>query len=176
MKRISVIGNAAGGKSTLTRNLARTMDLPRFEVDAFQWADDWTALPQDVYWASHEAIVTQDRWLLDGFGSWPSVERRFERAEAIILIDLPLWVHFWLAAERQNDWHRGNSGDKPAGHKAPPDTKALFEMIWRVDRDAMPRLREMAKAAEADGKAVFHLQSLEAVSDLQMHGLETPHP
>ena len=104
------------------------------------------------------------------------MERRFERAEAIILIDLPLWVHFWLAAERQGDWHRGNSSDKPAGHKAPPDTKALFEMMWRVDRDAMPRLRDMAKAAEAGGKAVFHLESLESVSDLQQRGLKIPRP
>lgn len=174
MKRISVIGNAAGGKSTLARNLAKAMDLPLFEVDTFQWTADWTALPDDVYWDSHEAIVTQDSWLLDGFGSWPSIARRFKRAEAIILIDLPLWMHFWLAAERQADWHQGNARDKPAGHKAPPATKELFEMMWRIDQTALPRLREMVQTAKTNGKAVFHLQTLEAISQIQATGLKVP--
>lgn len=31
----------------------------------------------------------------------PYVAARLERATEIVVIDLPLWMHFWLAAERQ---------------------------------------------------------------------------
>jgi hypothetical protein len=32
---------------------------------------------------------------------------RLARANAIVLVDTPLWMHFWLAAERQIAWAQG---------------------------------------------------------------------
>ncbi len=164
MKRICVIGNAGGGKSTLARRLAAARALPYFEVDAFLWRPDWSAFSDDEYLASHEAIVTRDAWVLDGFGNWESVARRFDRADTVILIDLPLWIHFWLAAERQLQWSKGDARHKPAGHPDPPPTKELFEMIWTIDSDHMPRLREMVEVVESAGTTVVRLRSLDEVS------------
>lgn len=161
MKRIAVIGNAGGGKSTLARKLAAALGLPYHEVDALQWRPDWTPVPAADVRRAHEAILKKSRWLLDGFGDWESVERRFTRADTIILVDLPLWVHYWLAAERQIAWASGGTGQEPAGHGAPPPTRELFEMMWRLDRDGLPRLRRLAKDAEAAGKGVVRLRSLE---------------
>jgi adenylate kinase family enzyme len=37
MQRIVVIGNSAGGKSTLARALAKRRDLPCIELDGILW-------------------------------------------------------------------------------------------------------------------------------------------
>ncbi len=49
MRRVAVIGNAAGGKSTLARALASVQGLPHHEVDAILWKPDWTAVPEADY-------------------------------------------------------------------------------------------------------------------------------
>jgi adenylate kinase family enzyme len=99
--RIVVIGNAAGGKSTPARHLARRRELPLFEVDRLLWRQDWQVTPADDYARGHAAIVAQNRWVIDGLGRQDSIAERLARSTEVILIDMPLWMHFWRAAERQ---------------------------------------------------------------------------
>ncbi|MEA2913074.1 MAG: hypothetical protein QOJ15_5155 [Bradyrhizobium sp.] len=49
MARIVVIGNAAGGKSTLARRLAHGRDLPLVEVDRLLWQPGWQLTPEPDY-------------------------------------------------------------------------------------------------------------------------------
>ena len=57
------------------------------------------------------------------------LEQDFDAAHeaTIVLIDLPLWVHFWRAAERRIAWTRGKADAVPAGHPEPPPTEELFK-------------------------------------------------
>src|SRR5688500_10783906 len=56
------------------------------------------------YEAEHARLVAEPRWMMDGLGRLESLAARFARASEIVLIVLPLWMHFWLAAERQIVW------------------------------------------------------------------------
>ena len=160
MRRVAVIGNVAGGKSTLARSLAASQGLPLHEIDAFFWQPDWSAAPAADYEARHEAILGEEAWVLDGFGSWDSVVRRFARADTLVLVDLPLWVHFWWAAERQIAWARGLHGEAPIGDREPPPTEKLFKLIWDLEQEAMPRLRQMVAEAEQAGKLAYWLRDV----------------
>ncbi len=42
-----------------------------------------------------------------------------------------------------------------------PSTGRLFEIIWQVDREWMPTIRELCNAQEARGKSVTRLESIE---------------
>ncbi len=55
---------------------------------------------------------------------------RLYRAAHIILCDLPLWQNYWLLAERQAVWQRGEIALRPGGHDTPPPTKDLFKTVW----------------------------------------------
>lgn len=160
MKRIAIIGNAGGGKSTLARRLSKALDIPHFEIDTFQWRADWTQAPAEEFAAQHDEILAGEAWILDGVAGWESVEKRLACADTIVFVDLPLWMHFWLAAERQFDWLQGDAADKPAGYPTPPPTRDLFETIWKVDRDWLPRLRALIDDAEARGCRVFRIDDV----------------
>src|SRR5690348_7795292 len=101
MARVVIIGNAAGGKSTLARKLASYRHLPLTEIDQLLGQPGWKLTPTALYERRHAGIVMQETWLIEGLGSRDSIPGRMARATEIILIDLPLWVHFRLAAERQ---------------------------------------------------------------------------
>ena len=68
MTRVAIIGNAGGGKSTLSRNLGRARNLSVHPIDHLQWQLGWVPVPPDVFAQQHDALVAQERWLIDGWG------------------------------------------------------------------------------------------------------------
>jgi hypothetical protein len=67
---------------------------------------------------------------------------------------MPIWMHFWLAAERQIAWTRGEIEHPPAGASEMPPTEALFRTIFEVDRDWMLEIRRLVDEAETAGALV----------------------
>jgi adenylate kinase family enzyme len=161
MARIVVIGNAAGGKSTLARHLARRRELPLIEVDRLLWQQGWQETPAADYARGHATIVAQDRWVIDGLGRQDSIAERLARSTEIILIDMPPWMHFWLAAERQIAWSQGRLDNPPAGAAEMPSTRKLFRTMWEVDHGWLPDIRSMCAEAELEGKTVTRLGSID---------------
>jgi adenylate kinase family enzyme len=165
--RAVVVGNSSGGKSTLARRLSSEWASPHVEIDRLLWQAGWILTPADVYNAEHARLIAQERWIIDGLGRLDSISGRMTRATDIVLVDLPLWVHFWLAAERQMDWSSGRIEHPPAGLAAMPSTEALFRTIWDVDQNWMPEIRRLIAIEEQRGKRIFRLGSLE-----QLDGFE----
>ena len=63
-------------------------------------------------------------------------------------------------AERQRKWLGGDTEGMPAGYKEPPDTRALFQTIWNIDRNWMPFVRD--EVAKIDGtKAVYRVNEFD---------------
>jgi hypothetical protein len=163
MARIVVIGNAGGGKSVLARKLAARRGLPYHEIDTIVWKPGWLMAPREEYDAAHAALIAGENWVLDGLGWTHSLPERFARATEIILIDMPIWMHFWLAAERQFQWAQGKLEHPVAGIAEMPTTRDMFETLWETDQEMVPEIRRLTDAAERDGKAVTRIGSVEAL-------------
>jgi adenylate kinase family enzyme len=129
MKQAVVIGNSGGGKSTLARRLSSAWACPQVEIDDPLWRPGWQLTPAEVYNAEHARLISGNDWIIDGLGRRDSIPARLDRATNIILIDMPLWIHFWLAAERQIEWSSGSIAHPPADLAGMPPTEALFRTI-----------------------------------------------
>ena len=164
--RVVIIGNSGGGKSVLARRLAEALQLPCIEIDSMLWLPGWKLAPAADYDHEHARLVAQDRWIIEGLGTRGSVPQRLHRATHIVLIDMPLWMHFWLAAERHIDWMSGRLEYPPAGNKQPAPLKGLFRTIAEVDRDWMPEIRRLVHEEEGRGKQVFRLATPEELNSL----------
>ena len=173
MQRIVVIGNAGGGKSTLSRAIAAARHLPHFEIDRLLWRPGWQPTPKATYDAEHARAIAKDSWLIDGLGRQDSIAPRIERATAVILIDMPVWMHFWLAAERQIAWTKGTLDHAPGNIHAMPPTEHLFHTIWEVDQNWMPMVRDLCKRAERQHVQVHRLKS---VAELTAYTQQFSHP
>jgi adenylate kinase family enzyme len=171
MRRVAVIGNGGGGKSTLARRLASQIACPCIEIDAVLWQPGWRLTPVEVYEAEHARLIAEERWIIDGLGRQESIPHRLSRATDIVLVDMPLWMHFWLAAERQIQWTTGQLEHPPAGIAKMPRTQALFRTIWEVDKTWMPEIRRLVAMEEECGKRVSRLA---AVSELEQFALADP--
>ena len=164
MARIAVVGNAGAGKSTLARAIAACRGLPHVEIDSLLWQEGWKLTRIEIYMRRHAELIAGDAWVIDGLGHQASMAGRFERATEIVLIDMPLWMHFWLAAERQVAWASGQLEHKPGGISQMPPTQALFRAIWDVEQTWMPEIRAMCAKAEARGASVTRLPSVDELN------------
>lgn len=147
------------------------MGCPYVEIDAVLWQPGWRLTPVETYDAEHARLIAEERWIIDGLGRQESIPGRLSRSTDIVLVDMPLWVHFWLAAERQIQWATGHLENPPAGIAKMPRTEALFRTIWEVDQTWMPEIRRLVELEENRGKRVFRLAS---VSELDKFGLPEP--
>src|SRR5689334_16192606 len=95
MKRVAIFGNAGGGKSTLARELAAITGLPLHVIDKMQFRPGGAKVPHEEYVQAHTVLVNSDEWIIDGFGGIKLAWERFEAADTLIHVDLPLPVHAW---------------------------------------------------------------------------------
>ena len=158
MTRVMVIGNAGGGKSTTCRALSAAHALPYFAIDKIQWKPNWVQTPESEFTASHEAWLSQGRWLIDGYGSWESVQRRMTMADTIVFVDHPIWIHYWWATKRQVKSLFLGRPDGPDGCPMFPVTIRLFKMMWWLHWAMRPKL--LAAIETHRGRArIIHIRS-----------------
>jgi adenylate kinase family enzyme len=167
MKRTVVIGNSGGGKSTLARGLSSAWKCRHVEIDRLLWRPGWELTPVEIYNAEHARLIAEENWIIDGLGRLDSISARLARATDIVLVDMPLWVHFWLAAERQMRWSTGAIENPPAGLTKMPPTEALFRTIWEVDQSWMPEIRRIVAFEKQRGKRVFRLSSIAELNEFE---------
>ena len=159
MQRIAIIGNAGGGKSVLARDLGARLDLPVYEVDQFQWQPGWVQTPLDEIAAIYKNWLEEPSWIIDGWGDWDALRKRFDRADTIVMVDLPIVLHYWWARRRQVLAFLGKSGGwPPQGCSAWPITWRLFKLMWHIHREMRPRLLALIDEFR-NRKTVAHLRS-----------------
>lgn len=72
-----------------------------------------------------------------------------------------MWVHCWLATERQIAWATGKLEYPPAGISEMVSTRGMFESLFETERDWMPEIRRLVDEAEAWGTPVRRITAYE---------------
>jgi adenylate kinase family enzyme len=158
MQKVAVFGNAGGGKSTLSQRLANLTGLPWVPLDSIKYQPGGVVVPHDEFKTAHAALLRQERWIIDGFGSLDTVWQRLDAADTLVYLDLPVLRHYWWVTKRflQGAWR------PPAGWpEHSPLLKGTLNAYYTVHlchAKLTPRYRDYVKHAQ-DTKQVYHLRS-----------------
>jgi adenylate kinase family enzyme len=127
MKRISVVGSSASGKTTVACAIAKRLGYPLLELDGVYHLPDWIPLPEDEFRAAALKFAEQDRWVIDGnYTSLGVLEIVWQHADTVVWLDPPKRVVMWQAASR-------------AISRA-----ATGEELWNGNRERWPNLLRWA--------------------------------
>ncbi len=158
MNKVAVFGNAGGGKSTLSKRLADVTSLPWVPLDSLKYRPGGGEVPHAEFKAAHDALLQQDQWIIDGFGSIDTVWDRLAVADTLVYLDMPVWRHYWWVTKRllEGAWV------KPAGwpERSPllKGTLNSYTTVRLCHTKLTPRYREYVAQAKVT-KQVYHLRS-----------------
>jgi len=157
IERIAIIGNGGGGKSTLARRLGEIHDVPVIHVDSIQYLAGMKV--REVSETSKLLIDHADEktWVIDGFGTFEVMEKRFQLADIVIFIDFPLWRHYYWCLKRQISslWAPRKELPDDCKEATISHTMRLFKILWRVHRQIRPRLLKLFLTNEFTEKVVI---------------------
>ncbi len=170
MQKLAVLGNPGGGKSTLSRRWSAELGVPYFSVDAAIWRLETGKVPGEEVERIHHQWLAQPGWIIDGWGDFNLITKRLEEADTVILIEHPMWRHYWWAARREcgNVVRRTREGQSPG--EVLDQTWQLIKAIRWVRRTGLPWLMEELERQHAGGK-LLRITGREALDAL----MENPH-
>lgn len=143
MSRVVVLGIAGGGKSTLARRISAALGLPLHQMDKIGWLPGWKLAGNEHVERQHDRIMAGNRWVIDGYGSWRSIEQRCDVADTLILIDQPAWRHYWWSYKRNLKLLFRHNPDLPDGCSKWPLWKMMFRVVRDTRRRELPRLKKL---------------------------------
>ncbi len=151
MKRVLIVGTSGVGKTTLCMQMADITKLPVTHLDMLAWTAGWKRRPIEDFERDLDKVLAGDRWLVDG-NYIASLPQRAEKADTIILIDLPLW-HCLVRVFRRWWKNRGKGRhDLPEGCIEPLPWTFLKWVL-----SAPPRHQQLWKdIAAANRHITFH--------------------
>lgn len=85
-KKISIIGGSGTGKTTLTNNLGKDLNLPIYHIDGIHHKENWEIRDKKERDKIILEIVERDRWIIDGTYT-STLRQRLDKAELIIYLD-----------------------------------------------------------------------------------------
>jgi adenylate kinase family enzyme len=94
--KISILGNACAGKTTLSQNLSKKLKVPTYSIDEELKTLKTTPFPtrQQVRHFSRELdkLMRKDSWIIEGWCPRIVYNNRFKESNIIIFLDVPLPV------------------------------------------------------------------------------------
>jgi adenylate kinase family enzyme len=156
VRRVLIIGNSGGGKSTLARRLGEKLGLPVIHLDVLFWKPGWVESDRDDYRARVMAALEAPAWICDGqFTS--TFHLRMPMADTIVWIDQPRALCLFRAIWRAVTYRKGGRPDMAEGCREKIDFE-FYRYIWTFDRKVKPEI-EAALAAYGGHADVRRLSS-----------------
>lgn len=171
--KLAIIGNSSGGKTRMARRLAQLLELPLTHVDSIQFLEGMKIRPYKESIEIITGIHNQERWLIDGYGPLDILVKRLELADKIVMIDLPLWRHYWWASKRQiqNLWSRRQELPPGCDELNWQHTVKLFKTIKSSHQQMRPELLRILNRPNLKDKVVM-INSMNDWNHLYKYGVK----
>lgn len=142
VQKIAVIGNAAGGKTRLSKKLAEIYQLPVTHIDSIQFMAGMKIRPLDETRKILTEITASSHWIIDGYGPLDLLEKRLKQADQIVLIDFPIQKHYWWFIKRQikNIWSPRAELPQDCNELSLQHTLKIFKSMKKAHEQMRPEL------------------------------------
>jgi len=114
MKKILIIGSPGAGKSTLSYQLRKILNIKLVHLDCIFWQPGWIKIPRDELNRQIELMVEEEEWVMDGTYI-DSLELRLAAADTVIFLNYPLWLCVYGIIKRRITFAGKRREDMTAG-------------------------------------------------------------
>ncbi|MEK3936231.1 topology modulation protein [Sporosarcina sp. FSL W7-1349] len=158
MEKIMVIGVSPGaGKSTFARQLGERTGIPVTHLDTLYWKPGWEESSNEEFLLAQQAIVQEDRWIVEGNYSG-TFSIREPRADTVIYLELPRWLCLYRVLKRRVQYHGKTRDDMAEGCPEKIDWEFL-KFILSTYGPRKDKMRQRLQRYAKEGKTVHQLKT-----------------
>ena len=98
--KIVVLGYAGSGKTYLSDYIAQKKNIPVLHLDDIKWDKEWKPIDDSVVLPKVVDFMAQEDWIIDGYYTYLMIDERLQKADKIVLLQLPRMTCFFRAVKR----------------------------------------------------------------------------
>ena len=133
MERICIIGGSGTGKTTLSNNLGKELNLPVYHIDGIHHLKDWEIRDKNERDQIILEKVSQSKWIIDGTYR-STLQQRLEKADCVIYLDYSTFAQVIGILKRFIKNH-GKEKEEIPGCKERMNWKFFWFVVnWRKTR------------------------------------------
>ena len=133
MERICIIGESGTGKTTLSNNLSKELNLPVYHIDGIHHLENWKERDKKERDRLILEKASQEKWIIDGTYR-STLQQRLEKADYVIYLDYSTMAQVIGVLKRFIKNH-GKEKDEIPGCKEKMSWKFLWLVInWRKNK------------------------------------------
>ena len=133
MERICIIGESGTGKTTLSNNLSKELNLPVYHIDGIHHLENWKERDKKERDRLILEKASQEKWIIDGTYR-STLQQRLEKADYVIYLDYFTMAQVIGVLKRFIKNH-GKEKDEIPGCKEKMSWEFLWFVIkWRKDK------------------------------------------
>ena len=133
INKISIIGGSGTGKTTLSNNLSKTLNLPVYHIDGIHYLKNWQVRNKEERNKIILRKIREEKWIIDGTYR-DTLKQRIEAADLVIYLDYSSLAQVKGVIKR---YFKGHNKEKPEipGCKEKMDFNFfVFVLHWRRDK------------------------------------------
>ena len=133
INRISIIGGSGTGKTTLSENLGKVLNLPVYHIDAMHHLENWVIRDKAERNQMILEKVAEDKWIIDGTYK-DTLKQRVEKSDLIIYLDYSSLAAAKGAIGRHLKLGNSPRKDIPGCNEKMDLEYLLWVMKWRKNK------------------------------------------
>lgn len=146
MQRVCVIGCGGSGKSTLSNELEKKLNLPLYHLDTLFYKENWVEIEQKEFDEKLSTILKKDAWIIDG-NFKRTMDMRLKRSDTAIFLDYPRWQSLYGALSRLIKDYGKVRKDMSAGCPESFNWEFL-KYIYNFNKKDRPQILKKLKSVE----------------------------
>lgn len=135
MERICIIGGSGTGKTTLSNNLGKELNLPVYHIDGIHHLENWQIRDKDERDKIILEKVKQSKWIIDGTYR-STLQQRLEKADCVIYLDYSTFAQIVGVLQRFIKNHGKEKNEIPGCKEKMSWKFFLLVVNWRKNKRA----------------------------------------
>lgn len=153
MERICIIGGSGTGKTTLSNNSGRELNLPVYYIDGINYLENWEIRDKNKRDKIIIVKANQTKWIIDGTYR-STLQQRLEKADFIIYLDYSSLAQVIGVIKRFLKNHGKEKKEIP-GCKEQMNWKFFWFVVnWR--KNERKEILEKINKIEREKVCIFH--------------------
>lgn len=100
MNKILIIGCPGSGKTTLSKELSKRLNLPLVHLDKIWWFGNWQNVSREQFDIALLKELQKPSWIIDGNYN-RTISLRLQYCDTIIYLDYSKYICIWSAIKRR---------------------------------------------------------------------------